>query len=326
MPRLNEAERTTVMNEFRGHYPLVNAELPPATPLMIEPGFGQTELFALFDEYHTLGENITSAVEIQLPTLRAERDAIFGTDNTQPPGVWFYLMNYKAAVRTFLGGKHSLGSTVPNIGAVYPANYLDILHRFIDHWALVNAAKTPPATMTMGVFTLADLQDAHDLILEKTRAIDALESAKLNALRAEREAKFGDVSVELREDDSIVARLQSYSNAVRLSFPNTPLAASLPSIFPSEGGDNVPKFDFNWQATLTGITLWFVVPADVPVASVFLKEGALELTFPYAPIGNMQSLEVPNIVVTGEVDDVELRDSTGRTVAEGKRNSGLAAP
>lgn len=260
-----------------------------------------------------------------MPSLRAELAALFGTDSSIAQGVWFYLLNYKPSVRTYLGAQHPLMQSVPNMGKVAPQNYLDILHRFLDHWQRVNAAKAGQS-MTIGTFTRDDLQEAHDAILAKTRAISVIVETDLPTVRATRELVFGDMAQDKRAENSIVSHLLTYSNLVQVTLPNQPIAQSLPRIFPFQGSDDSPELAFNWQTSGGGITLWLTAPDEVSAETVFLKEGALERSFSYAPSGGTQTIEVENIVVVGELDVVELRDSASHTVADGKRDTELAAP
>ena len=121
--------------------------------------------------------------ETELPALRAERDAIFGTSATDPGGVWMRLLQYKQKVRARLGGRHPLSKTVPNLGKVAVETYLSICHRFIDHWTRVNAA-----------------------LHAKLEAIEEADEVTLPLARAEKEKIFGDVPDDERDDESLVAR------------------------------------------------------------------------------------------------------------------------
>lgn len=324
MGRIPEDERLPLLDGFVGHYAQADGL---GTPIEIAPGFGQPELNALREEYHDKREEILGLKSL-LELLRAERDAIFGTDPDDETGVWFRLRQYKSMVRLKLGVRHPLSKTVPNIGDVRPSTYLSILHRFLNHWTRVNTALGAP--LTLGLFVIADLQAAHDTIEEKRRAIEAGEDGSLPLARAEREKLFGDMPEEERDDESIIARLQLYVITIETQFPGQPIADSLPSIFPSTSGPAVlPTFRFNWVALPDGqVKTWLEVAALEDAASVFLKEGAFEGAMPIEPAAadGVQVIIWNGVTIVDELDRVEIRSAAGVTLARGDRDTAFAEP
>jgi len=325
MGRIPDEQRLEVVDEHLGHYAQWNAM--PGGPFEIEPAFGIAQLQALRDLYHNVQELIAQLV-FDLIAARAERDALFGTSSELDEGIWFRLKQYKAMVKARLGARNPLTRTVPNIGFVTPQNYLAICHAFIDHWERVNAALTPD--LTIGSFTLANLQAAHDAIAAKITQIDAIE-LNLKLRREEREQLFGDEPEEVREASSIIAKLLLYHAVVQAMNPNQPIADSLPEIFPVGAQTPLPTFAFNWVMQAGGIVkLWLnpPSPALTDAALLFLKEGATELTLPVTTTtpGDIDVYNFSGVTVVGELDRLELRDGNGITIARGIRDTSLAEP
>lgn len=324
MGRIPEEDRLPMLDGFVGHYAEADGL---GAPIEIAPGYGQPQMVAQRDEYHAKREEIGN-LEAQLELLRAERNATFGTEPDDETGVWFRLPQYKSMVRLKLGVRHPLSKTVPNIGDVRPITYQSILHRFLNHWTRVDAALGTP--MTLGSFAIADLQAAHDTIEEKRKAIEAIEEGSLPLARAEREKLFGDVPEDERDDESIIARLQLYVITIETQFPGEPIADSLPSIFPSTGGPaTLPTFRFNWVALPAGeLKTWLEVPTLEDAESVFLKEGAFEATAlfePDAPDG-IQVITWSSVTIVDELDEFEIRNISGVTLALGQRDMSFPEP
>jgi hypothetical protein len=57
-----------------------------------------------------------------------------------------------------------------------------------------------------------------------------LEDGDLPLLRSQRDTLYGDVSEELRDEDSIIAYLLAYCDTVRATQSGEPIAESLPRI------------------------------------------------------------------------------------------------
>ena len=323
MGRIPEEDRLEIIDEHLGHYTQWNAM--PGGPFEIEPGFGITQLQALRGQYHTL-EELIAQLASDLEAARAERDSLFGTNSELDEGIWFRLKQYKAMVRARLGARNPLTRTVPNIGFVTPQNYLAICHAFIDHWERVNAALTPD--LTLGSFTLANLQTAHDAIQTKIVAVDGTE-INLRLRREEREQLFGDEPEDVREAKSIISKLLLYHAVVQAMNPNQPIADSLPQIFPVGPETPLPTFDFNW-VTQPGsqVKTWLQSPNLAGAALVAMKEGAVELTAPFNPAapGGVQVTLWEGVLVVDELDELELRNGDGITIARGVRNTAFAEP
>ncbi len=320
MPRLTEAERTQMMDDFRGYMP--GADTQAGAPIEIEPGFGRTQFNALFDQYHDRTVANDNLETVELPGLLAERAAIWGIDADDFQKVWNVLTSYKPTVKSFLGPRHALVTTIPNMETQTPGNYLTMVHRFLRHWTSVNAAGAAP--MTIGAYTLANLQTAHDTLTTKLQQIDQREH-DLGFARADKEVFFGDVLALLRERTSVIARLEQYVVTITNRFgPNHPLTQTLPPIF-RDGQASLPRFDFNNSTLGPGQEKTLVKDPSLPNAAVvYFKEGAFEQTQPYsATPGSTNAFTWTGVTVVDGLDAMELRDATGRTIARGTFNAGL---
>ena len=327
MPRIPDEDRLALLDNYLAHYE--QAIIVNGSAFVIETGFGRPELLALRDAFETLQLDIASLAGEggELDSLRSERDDIFGTSESDDGGAWFWLKLYKEAVKSRLGGKHALTRTVPNLGKIQPKNYLDIIHRFIVHWTRVNAAL--PTPLALGAFTLTTLQTTHTNLQAKIEAIEEAEIT-LDLKREKREQDFGDEPDEKREATSIIAWLLKYESVIRTTFPNQPIADTLPEIFPAGPATTLPTLAFNYVAQVGGVLkTWFGV-AGLPAgaALVFLKEGAVELTKPIqsSPPAGMQVDLWDGITLVGDLDEFEIRDGDGITIARGTRNTSLPEP
>lgn len=329
MSRLNEAEQLNVIDTHLSHWGEANAlgsgpvELarnttPPST-------FTLAQLQAQRTLYVGQTDAITTLEETTLPALRSERDTLFGANAEDVNGVWFWLLLYKPNVTSWLGPRHPLAKTVPNLGNVFPGEYENILKRFHAHWTRVNAAG--PAPFTLEAFTLATLKSRWDAIVAKNLEITDAEGDLVLA-RQQREDLFGDQPEDQREDNSIIAHLLLYHGRIAVKFPGQPIARTLPRIFPEEAAP-LPKFKFNWRALDGGqVKTWLADPAVNAATTLFLKEGAAEQTKPFTP-GAKDTVTAQtwsNLTVVGELDALELRNGDGRTVARGIRDAGLGEP
>ena len=325
MARIPEALRLAIIDGHSTHW--TEAEVLNGGPILIVVGYGLPELIAQRTAYQAL---LTAIIQLEgdLPALRAERDGIWGLSPQDDDGVWFRLTQYKALVRARLGAKYPLSRTVPNFGDLNISRYLTITQQFIDHWERVNAAL--PSPLTLGSFTLALLQAAYTNLDTKIKGVESSETSAA-IKRAEREQLFGDEAEELREETSIIARLVLYQATLSAMFPNQPITDTLPAIFPASSSPSVTNFDFNWVTQPGGnVKLWYVAPTPALTAAeqVFLKEGAFEATAPVAGTtpGSIQVHNFSGVTIVGELDELELHNAAGLTVARGVRNAGLPEP
>jgi hypothetical protein len=215
MGRIKETDRLPVLDDHIGHWTEANA-LPggpivldlnttPASPLTL------VQFEALREDYETKRDAENELEQTILPTLRADRDGLFGLNAEDQNSIWFWLANYKSAVRLKLGRRTALARTIPNLGTIIPGEYVHILQRFIDHWEQVNA--TLPAPFVLGTLTLANLLAKRDAIEAKIKLI-AKKEAALALQREQREDFFGDVGEDDRDDTSLVTILETYHVAI----------------------------------------------------------------------------------------------------------------
>ena len=326
MPRIPELARLPMVDANIGHWEA--AEASTGAPIPIETNFGLPEIRTLRTQYHTLSDLITQLDDSELSTLRSERNGIWGTSPDDEQGVWSRLTQYKALARARLGRKHPLSRTVPNIGQPTVEKYLTILHLFLDHWGRVNTVLTTP--LSLGTFTLANLQTAHDNLDLKQKAIESTLLGLLPLKREEREQLFGDVKEDDREETSIVARLFLYQAVIRSRFPGAPIANSLPPIFEVGGSAPLPTFEYNWVVAPDGrVKTWFAA-ASLPAgaALLFLREGNFAQTAPLPtnPPNGQHVLFFTGVTVVGELDELEIRNGAGLTIARGTRLTALPEP
>ena len=327
MARLTEEERQTALTDVFGHYEQLLTEHPGWE---IEPGLGLTQLRAQGAIYNQKVAAINAIVAAGMPAKRAQRDAIFGTSAQDSDGVWVYLGLYKSNLRLHLKRvlppilAKSLGAEPPNIGPVRPGTYDAILESFINHWQLVNDACPPAKPLVLSELTLQILKDKRAEIAALSAQIDETVLTRLAVMRAEREQFFGDVREEERENDSILARLLAYETEVATQFAGTPLAQTLPRIFP-ETGATLPRFPFNFRQAGSDVVAWFEVPEDLEASVVYLKEGAFEESVAM-PSSAPFKVTFSGVAVVEGVDELELRDSDGKTLAHGKFDGTLIEP
>ncbi|MBI5802649.1 MAG: hypothetical protein HZA92_18240 [Verrucomicrobia bacterium] len=329
MGRIIESKRLPLLDDHSGHWTGANAL--PGGPVVLDlntiPASTLTlaQFEQLREDYETKSDAETELELAILPTLREDRDILFGANAEDEDGVWFWLMKYKPAIRLKLGRRKSLARTIPNVGIITPGEYVDIIQKFIDHWELVNAAL--PAPFVLGTMTLASLTTFRNDIEAKTKLIRKKEAA-LALLRQQREDFFGDVGEDDRDDTSLVTIMETYHVAIELKFPGQPIVTTLPRIFPEQDGP-LPKFKFNWRDLGGGsLKTWLADPAVTTATTLFLKEGAVQQTKPFTPgvEGTVTAQTWTGITMVGELDMLELRDGDGKTVARGNRDATLVEP
>lgn len=330
MPRINEADRLTMLDFQLPHWGLADALAggPIVLPIINPDGtagtYARADLVAQRAAYQSLTDLILGLEETSLPAIRSERDDLFGIDGTDVDGVWIRLLAYKALVSSRLGARHSLTRTVPNLGFVRVGDYLDIIQRFHTHWLRVNTALPVAAPLVVGPMTAALLLTRHtDLKAKMKEESDA--ELDLSLKRADREQLFGDEAAEVREPNSIIARLLQYHATIQGNFPGQPIADTLPRIFPQDAA-TLPRFDFNWRDLGGGgLKTWLRDPGVAGAVQAHLEEGAVTLNLAYSIGGPPVKAQTwAGVTMAGELDVLELRDATGRTIARGRRDTALA--
>ncbi len=326
MPRIKEADRLPMINAHIGHWP--EAEIIAGAAIVLDGPYGLPELIAQRNQFVSLGDDVLLILQTTLPNLRSQRDGIWGIDSEDINGVWIRLTQYKKRVATLFGALHPLARTVPNIGDVAIERYVPIIHRFLNHWALVNAAR--PTPMVLGTFTIAQLQTAHNSLHTIMEDIDAKEElARLK--NAQQEFLFGDVADKKRDLGSIIAKLTLFHSEIETRFLGQPIAASLPQIFPPGSAAVLPEFEFNAIQQPGAVVKIIYNPPDpalVEAELVFLKEGAVEQTQPVTSTtpGDTQVHLFSGVTLVGDLDELELRNGDGITIARGVRNPSLPEP
>ena len=325
MARIPEALRLAIIDGHITNW--TEAEVLNGSAILIVLGYALPQLVAQRAAYQTL---LTAIIQLEgdLPALRAEREGIWGLSPQDDDGVWFRLTQYKALVRARLGAKHPLSRTVPNFGDLNISRYLTVTQQFIDHWERVNVAL--PSPLALGTITLALLQTAYTNLDTKIKAVESSETSAA-IKRAELEQLFGDEAEELREETSIIARLVLYQALLSAMFPNQPISDTLPTIFPPNTSPTVPSFAFNWVAQAGGnVKVWYAAPtpAVTNAEQVFFKEGAFEAGLPVTGTtpGSIQVHNFSGVTIVGELDELELHNAAGLTVARGTRDTSLAEP
>ena len=329
MGRIVEPQRLSTVDAILGHYS--EAEASHGSAILISPGVGRPQMLAKRGEYQAFQNEWISLSETQLPMLIEERTAAWGNSPDDDVGAWFQLRLYKPMVRLRLGTRHPLNKTVPNLGEVSPGSLGSICFRFEDHWTRVNAALValtqPP--LTLGAYTLALLQAAHATIEAKNIAIEGLVEGARPLIRAEMERLYGDVPEDEREEDSLVTLMQGYTITMLTLFPGQPLSQTLPPIFPSGGTATIPNFRFNWSAQPgNSVKTWLETPNLPSATTLFLREGGVEQTQTLSSTasGVTQTHTWTGLQIIDELDELELRNNNGTTLARGARDPNFADP
>ncbi|MDA0590481.1 MAG: hypothetical protein O2820_19470 [Planctomycetota bacterium] len=142
---------------------------------------------------------------------------------------------------------------------------------------------------------------------------------------------FGDLPEDERDDESIIARLQLYSITIQTQFPGEPISDTLPSVFPGSGGStpSLPTFRFNWTETAPGeLRTWHEVLPLEGATSVFLREGTFDGTQAFDPgdPDGVQVIDWSGVTIVDELDEFEIRDGNGLSLATGNRDLTFAEP
>ncbi len=325
--RLTEADRTATLNDHLAHFRellLVHPDFLIAPPDAAHPGgYGLPAIEADWLIYQAKRDALITLSDTTIAAQIEERDTEFGRSSEDFNGIWYKLTLYKGAVR--LKAPAFRGS-VPNIGVPTPGNYLAILKAFIDHWTLVNAALPAGAGLTIGDLDLPGLIAKRDQLKTLIDDMDETRTTRLNVLRAEKEEFMGDVPSLLRRPDSIIARLEAYHQGVLENFPGPPFSTTLPNIFPSQAGQNdeAPTFRFNFRQNAGEVIVWFERPDVTGGAAIWLKEGAFEVSQPLAPDSSTATFN--GLTVVDNLDELEIRDADGRTLATGTFDATLQEP
>lgn len=330
MPRLNEAERLTMLALHLPHWGLADALAggPVVLPIINPDGtagtYARADMVAQRAAYQTITDAIMAVEETALPAIRSERDDLFGIDATDVDGVWIRLLSYKALVVARLGARHALARTIPNLGTVRVSDYLDLVERFHAHWLRVNAALPALVPLLVGPMTAALLLARHVALTAKMKEESDAE-LELSVQRADREQLFGDEAAEVREPNSIIARLLQYHATILGNFPGQPIADTLPRIFPQEAA-TLPRFDYNWRELGGGqLKTWLRDPGVAGAVQAHLEEGAVTLNQAYSIGGPPVKAQTwAGVTMAGELDVLELRNAAGHTIARGRRDTTLA--
>lgn len=162
-------------------------------------------------------------------------------------------------------------------------------------------------------------------------------TADLAALRAQYQAlSAAERELKLAREDrdqmleAAYERMKQYRARVEAEFEETdPVRQSLPDLTPpSGGGTALDTFGYNFQPSGSDTVAWFQMPAGVSgVTNVLFREGASEVsTGVVLNPGQSQQVLLSGISITGEIDEVVLRDSENNILATGVRDIELPDP
>lgn len=225
------------IDEFLGHWPLVNADLAaPLTP----NGYAIADLGT---DKTTLEASITSLNSV-MNDLGAKRML---RDGTHEPDIRNNIFQLKFALKGSQAstGYHGAPLTVPGV-TEDRGNWYDKMDKAVDAWTKVNALATPD--LTLGTLTLAAFTAKVAAMNTLLSEIESLESVQRDRVRE-------------REDimDRITDHLQDYISAVQGQFaPDHPHVLSLPRLWALPGRTPDPttlsgsynvvtnKFDLTW--------------------------------------------------------------------------------
>lgn len=116
---------------------------------------------------------------------------------------------------------------------------------------------------------------------------------------------------------------------IQTMFPGQPIALTLPRVFSEGGPPTLPTFRFNWIAQAGNVVKTWIETPNLPVgALMFLHEGVVELTQPFNPDnpGGTQTHLWNAVQVIGNLDELEIRNGDGTTIARGTRDNSFAEP
>jgi hypothetical protein len=85
----------------------------------------------------------------------------------------------------------------------------------------------------------------------------------------------------------------------------------------------------NWRDLGGGqLKTWLLDPGLATATTLYLKEGIVQQTKPFTPVnaGNLTTQTWTGITMVGELDELELRDGDGKTVAKGEKQANLIEP
>lgn len=310
------------MTEFELHWDSVNLELggAPETDFKLAGDFDRAA-------FSTLKASVVAALtnqeglENNLDFARSDRDQL-RTELRQT------LILFRNTVKALLPDSRYLRA-LPDVPGerADQQKFLDAWDDAAHIWTQINTDQPPevaPAMTLRGGYALAQFQT--DVATMRTRydAVKAAERATSDG-RGTRD--------ELLE--SAYDRMVQYRQRLPLTLAaDHALVLSMPKITPSSGGNGggpvLPTFPFNWLQSEPGtVLIWFTMIAGLTdVFTLFAREGAEELSYQVDGVPPDQTVQATwvDVTITGEVDEVTLRNSQGIDVARGVFDSNLPNP
>lgn len=199
-------------------------------------------------------------------------------------------------------------------------------------WTRLNADAavpnfTPPLLLREGYDVAAFTADLATLRANYKSVSEAETGARIAR-------KKRDVLLEPLKDKYV-----EYRQAIEVEYGEEhPFFQSLPDVYPPKSGGGtpappsppaLPSFSFNWFSNGEGGTnVVFQMPSGVAgVTQFYAREGAAEVTANVVlNPGQSQQVQWPGVTISGEIDEVKLRDAEGSDVATGERDPELPDP
>lgn len=319
MPITDIGSYVTTGEEFDSHWTDVDADRVANS----QPEFELITAYGLTNFAADLAA-VASAITAQLSLENSLTIAINARD-TKKAALRDRVIEFRKQVDYRLKG--SIYSTslpdTPQLGAS-EQKFLRALDDVADLWTRMNADTTTqdfdPPLVFSGGFGLAEFNTAVAAMRTQYKAVvDAENDAKIG--RKKRDALL----------DAFRDRMVQYRLAIELEYGESHIfTQSLPDVYPGNGGGGGgPTFPFHSTLTPEGnLVLWFQMIAGlIGVTNILVREGIEQFTTGVVlNPGQSQQLTWENAPISGEIDEVALRDEFNNVLATGVRDPNLPDP
>lgn len=318
MPITSIGSYITTAGNFTAHWPDVNDDrvANSLTELLLTGGYSLTNFIADRDG---LSDAIDAVIGLENANVLASGDR-----KALKLNLLDRLRQFRAAmILHFKGSPHADAAPRVPRSTASETKILRALIDMADLWTRLNASGgiagfTPPLLLRAG-YTLAGFIADIAALRVAYRDVDDAEN-DLEMARRQRDALL----------DPLRQRMLQYRAAILLEYgEGHPFTQSLPDVSPSSGsGTQVDTFGYNYQVSEPNTVAWFQMSAGlVGVTNVKFVEGGQEVTanVDLNP-GQSQQVVLTGIVVSGDIDEVVLRDSENNILAVGVRDLELTDP
>lgn len=318
MPITSIGSYIATAQDFIAHWTDVDADRLAATlpALTLTGGYSLADFTA---DSNDLQDAIDAVIGLENANVLASGDR-----DAQKENLLERLRQFRAALRLHFKGT-SYADASPRIPrtTASQSKFTRSLADMLDVWQRLNASGgvggfTPPLLLRGG-YTQAGFDTD----------LDGLRTAYQDVDHAQNDLELG-----RRQRDQLLdplrQRMLQYRAAIELEYAaGHPFVQSLPDVSPSNsGGPALTTFRYNFQASGSNTIAWFEMPADEPgVTNVLFREGANEFTTGVVlQPGESQQVTWEGVSITGDIDQVVLRDAENNILATGVRDTELPDP